>query len=191
VTAVDLDTRFVDELTEENLDVQRRDLLADGIPDGDYDLVHARMLLVHFPTREKFLEEMAAAVRPGGWVLVEELDVFPVDSLAEGLYAEVWRAIIGAFHAAGAATTFGRDLPDLFDRAGLVDVEPICTVPVYRGGTPWAGVTTVSIAQMMPLLLAAGATEAQLDEFARLLDDPTRWFHHFALYSVRGRVPER
>jgi SAM-dependent methyltransferase len=189
VGAVDLDTRFLDEIRSDNLDVYRQDVVADGLPGRGYDLIHARMLLIHLPTREKFLEELTAALRPGGWLLVEELDVFPIQTLAEGLYGEVWKAIISAFDAGNMATAWSRELPVLFDQVGLEDVEPICHVPVYRGGTPYAEVTTASIAQMRPLILAAGATEAQLDEFARLLEDRTQWFHHFAIYSVRGRAP--
>ena len=191
VTAVDLDTRFLDEIAEDNLDVDRRDLLADGIPGGGYDLIHARLLLMHLPTREKFLEEMAAALRPGGWMLVEEMDIFPITALAEGVYAETLSAFIDAFHVAGAATTFGRELPALFDRAGLEAVEPLCTIPVYRGGSPWGAVNVVSLNQIRPLVIAAGATEALLDQMADLMDDRTQWFHHFAIYSVRGRTPER
>lgn len=189
VAAVDLDTRFLEEIEHENLDVYRRDVVADGLPGTGYDLIHARLLLVHLPTREKLLEEMAAALRPGGWLLVEDLDIFPLGALAEGLYAEVWKAVCSAFETGNMATTWSRQLPDLFDRVGLGDVEPICHVPVYRGGTPYAEVSTASITQMRPLVLAAGATEAQLDDFARLLDDRTQWFHHFAIYSVRGRAP--
>ena len=189
VEAVDLDTRFLEEIQHGNLDVFRQDVVADGLPGDGYDLIHARMLLVHLPTREKFLGELVAALRPGGWLLVEELDVFPIAALAEGLYAEVWKAIITAFESGNMATSFSRELPALFDRVGLEEVEPICHMPVYRGGTPWAHVNTASIPQLRPLILAAGATEAQLDEFARLMEDRTQWFHHFAIYSVRGRTP--
>lgn len=189
VAAVDLDTRFLEEIQHENLDVYRQDIVADGLPGTGYDLIHARMLLIHLPTREKFLGELVAALRPGGWLLVEELDGFPVAALADGLYAEVWKAITTAFESGSMATTFSRELPDLFDRVGLEEVEPICQVPVYRGGTAWADVSTASLAQMRPLVLAAGATEAQLDEFAQLMQDRTQWFHHFAIYSVRGRTP--
>lgn len=110
-------------------------------------------------------------------------------ALTEGLYSEVWKAVITAFDTANMATTWSRELPTLFDRVALEEVEPICHVAVYRGGTAWADVTTASIAQLRPLILAAGATEAQLDEFTRLIDDRTQWFPHFAIYSVRGRAP--
>lgn len=189
VAAVDLDTRFLDEIRSENLDVHQRDVVADGLPGSGYDLIHARMLLIHLPTREKFLEELVAALRPGGWLLVEELDVFPIQALAEDLYGEVWEAVITAFDTGNMATVWSRELPVLFDQVGLEGVEPICQVPVYRGGSPYAEVTTASITQMRPLVLAAGATEAQLEEFARLLEDRSQWFHHFAIYSVRGQKP--
>jgi hypothetical protein len=50
-------------------------------------------------------------------------------------------------------------------------------------------VTTVSLTQIRPLLLAAGATEAQLDGIGPLLGDPTRWFPSWGMMCVRGRAP--
>ncbi|MGH9004672.1 MAG: class I SAM-dependent methyltransferase, partial [Acidimicrobiia bacterium] len=94
VTAVDLDTRFLDEIGQDNLDVQRRDVVAEGLPGTGYDLIHARWVLVHLPTREKLLEEMVAALRPAGWLLVEDLDAYPVTALGEGVYAEFFRAML-------------------------------------------------------------------------------------------------
>src|SRR5688572_25531187 len=74
VAAVDLDTRFLEEIQDQNLDVYRQDIVADGLPGDAYDLIHARLLLMHLPTREKVLEQMAATLRPGGWLLIEEMD---------------------------------------------------------------------------------------------------------------------
>jgi SAM-dependent methyltransferase len=189
VAAVDLDTRFVEELHESNLDVHRRDLVADGLPGGGYDLVHARALLMHLPNRDKFLGEMAAALRPGGWLLVEEWDVFPPLVLADGVFAEIWPASVRSLESVDAATTLGRTLPDLFDRAGLEAVEPICEVPVFRGGSPFAALLIASAAQLLPLLAAHGVTDDQLAQWSEEFADRTRWFHGFATYSVRGRAP--
>lgn len=41
---------------------------------GTFDLVHARLALVHVPGRARALATMAAALRPGGWLLVEDAD---------------------------------------------------------------------------------------------------------------------
>jgi len=189
VTAVDLDTRFLDELTEGNLDVQRRDVVADGLPGDGYDFVHARLLLMHLANREKFVDEMTAALRPGGWLLVEDMDVYPLQALAEGTFAEVWGAVVRAFEAAGACPMMGRQLPPLFDRAGLESVEPVCDVPVFRGDSPWAALITASVEQIRPVLLARGLEEEQLAALGGSFDDRMQWFAGFAMYSVRGRVP--
>ncbi len=189
VVAVDLDTRFLEEIARENLDVQCRDVVADGLPGTGFDLVHARYLLMHIPSREKLLGELAAAVRPGGWLLVEDGDLFPVTALAEGLYSEVWKPLIDAFHAYGASTTFARKLPTLFDQLGLEAVEPLCELPIFRGGSSYSELFRTSVDQMRPAVLAAGATEDQLEEVRRLITDPKQWFTIFATLSVRGRVP--
>jgi SAM-dependent methyltransferase len=68
-----------------------RDIVADGVPGGPYDLIHTRMLLMHLPARDKLLKELVSALRPGGWLLAEELDSFPVTQLADGLYGTTTR----------------------------------------------------------------------------------------------------
>src|SRR5690242_21172333 len=35
---------------------------------------HARLLLEHLPSRDDVLESLAGALRPGGWLLVEDFD---------------------------------------------------------------------------------------------------------------------
>jgi len=192
VVAVDLDTRFLDEAPEDNLDVERRDVLADGLPGHGYDLVHARLLLMHLATREKFVEEMVASLRPGGWLLVEDMDTFPFQTtLSEGVFLDVMRKVDAAFLAANAAPAFGRRLPALFDAAGLEDVEAACEVNTYRGGSAAARMYLASAEQLRPALLAVGATDDQLEDLVGVLSDPTKWFSGLAFYSVRGRVPAR
>jgi SAM-dependent methyltransferase len=189
VAAVDLDTRFVEELDEPNLDVHRANVLTDGLPGDAYDLVHARALLMHLPTREKFVGEMAAVLRPGGWLLVEDLDAYPLVTLGEGIYGEMMHKVVEAFEVANTAWAFGRQLPGLFDAAGLEAVAADCHVPTFRGGSRTAEMFLTTADQLRPVLLAVGATEDQLREFRDVLTDPANWFPAFAVYSVRGRRP--
>lgn len=56
-------------------EVRRHDVAANPPPEpGTFDLVHARLVLVHVPDRARALATMAAAPRPGGWLLVEDAD---------------------------------------------------------------------------------------------------------------------
>lgn len=188
VAAVDLDTRFLEEIGHENLDVYRQNVVTEGVPGDGYDLIHARLLVMHLPDREKFLDRLAGALRPGGWLLVEDPDIYPLAALAAGLYRRVWEAAFVAFELAGADAKLGRKLAPLFTAAGLVAVEPICETPMFLGGTPFAQMLLATLDQVRPLLLANGITDRDLEDLAELMDDRTQWFSGFAIYSVRGRA---
>jgi SAM-dependent methyltransferase len=188
ITALDIDTRFLEELDRENLEVECRDIVAKGLPGDGYDLIHARYLLMHLPTREEVIEQFVAALRPGGWLLVEDGDIFPVTGMGEGTYADTWRTMVPAFRAAGADPEIGRRIPGLFDRAGLQDVEVITELPMFRGGSTYAQVFTNSVPQIRPAILASGGTDAQIDEALRSIQDPMQWFTMFATFSVRGHT---
>jgi SAM-dependent methyltransferase len=56
------------------LRVLRHDLSTDELPGGDWDIIHARLVLAHLPNQYKVLSQLATAVRPGGFVLIEDWD---------------------------------------------------------------------------------------------------------------------
>ena len=72
VVATDMDMRFLSHLSVPNLEIRRHDIIKDDLETGHYDLVHCRDLLMHLPEPENGLKRMANAVRPGGWLLIEE-----------------------------------------------------------------------------------------------------------------------
>ena len=70
VTAIDLNTRFVDLLDYENLEVHELNVVTDDLLLEEYDLVHSRFMLAHLPERDSVLVKMIQALRPGRWMLV-------------------------------------------------------------------------------------------------------------------------
>src|SRR3546814_16046084 len=48
---------------------------ADPFDDNGYDLIHARLVLEHLPQREAVVAKLAAALRPGGWLVVQDYDI--------------------------------------------------------------------------------------------------------------------
>ena len=74
VVALDIDTRFLDPLASSHLHVIQSDMTQDALPTGDFDLVHARLLLEHLAQRDIILTALVRATRPGGWVLIEDFD---------------------------------------------------------------------------------------------------------------------
>ena len=73
VVATDLDIRFIQEHGLGNLEARRHDILTDPLEQGAFDLAHARAVIMHSPDHQGALERMVAAVRPGGWVVVERI----------------------------------------------------------------------------------------------------------------------
>jgi SAM-dependent methyltransferase len=73
VLATDIDISWR-RANADGVDVFAHDVTADDVPAGRFDLVHARLVLSHVPNRYEALRRMVSAVRPGGWLLVEDFD---------------------------------------------------------------------------------------------------------------------
>ena len=74
VVATDLETRFLEAIKAPNLEVRRHDIVADPLEHAAFDLIHCRALLEHLPQRDEVLSELLAALRPDGWLLLEDGD---------------------------------------------------------------------------------------------------------------------
>jgi SAM-dependent methyltransferase len=73
VVATDLDTSWMK--AGATFRAEQRDVATDPPPDGEFDLIHARLVLTHVPRRDEALWRMANALRPGGWLVIEDFDV--------------------------------------------------------------------------------------------------------------------
>jgi SAM-dependent methyltransferase len=116
---------------------ERRDVAADPPPDGLFDLVHARLVLTHVPRRDEALRRMAAALAPGGWLIVEDFDVSvqpracPDAATPEEDRANRLREGFIELLVQGAVDlTFGRTLRRRLRGLGLVDVGAEAYAPL-------------------------------------------------------------
>ena len=135
VIASDLDVRWLG--TDPAFSVLEHDVVTDAPPPGQFDLVHARLLLTHLPGRELALGNMVAALRPGGWLVVEDFDVdfqpcaTPDASTPQQYLANRIRAgFITLLAERGVDLELGRKLPRLFRQHGLVDVAADAYFPL-------------------------------------------------------------
>ncbi|MEU6148777.1 methyltransferase domain-containing protein [Actinosynnema sp. NPDC047251] len=72
VPATDLDPRHVP--AEPGLTVRRHDVVRELLPEGGFDLVHARFVPAHLPEREEVLCKPVLSLKPGGWSQIDEFD---------------------------------------------------------------------------------------------------------------------
>jgi SAM-dependent methyltransferase len=196
VVATDLNPRFLAGHGLANLEVRRHDILEDVLEVAHYDLVHCRFLLMHLPDPVRALWRLADAVRPGGWLLVEEADTGcfgpadPGHPRTAGFQrrTQALRTAVGA--TGGFVYTFGRRLPALVERFWLQDAGHDGVTLVARGGDP-----TARFLRMTARLLrgrggaAGGLTEADFDELERDYEDPSFWFVAGTDFGAWGRRP--
>jgi SAM-dependent methyltransferase len=187
VVAVDLDTRFLEELEAPNLTVSRCDVVHDRLPDGGFDLVHVRALLMHLHEREEVLDRLVEALRPGGWLVVEEPDVYPVEALDHGPFAALWSALAEAAAPHGFRVDVGRRLPGLLLARGLVEVRSEADGGFFPGGSPMAELLAVSIGQLLEQIRLPEPDERTAGQVLTDLADPARWFPAPAVVAALGR----
>jgi SAM-dependent methyltransferase len=187
--ATDIDPRFLD--AGAGYEIRHHDIVSDPPLPAEFDLVHARLVLQHVPDKDRAVANLAAALVPGGWLLVEELDFTTsgaVGPLGSRSFARVERAMHHVLAAGGFDPAFGRRLPGRFRAAGLVDVEGRGGLSVVRGGSPYAVWYRQSIAALRPRLAASGLMgEAEVDRACGLLDNPAFELMTPVLMSTRGR----
>jgi SAM-dependent methyltransferase len=183
VTATDLDTRFLDALDEPNLEALRHDITTDELPEQHFDLIHSRLVLEHLPERDAVLGRIVAALKPGGWVVIEDLDwhglladpprVFSYPPTGARQTARVWRAALGVLQEAGYDAEYGSRLPGELRALGLEDVGGDLRARILPGGSPGNAASRLSLEHLRGPLVASGAlTEREIDEEIARLDDP-------------------
>ena len=198
VLATDLDTRFLDGHGRANLDVLAHDVVTDELPVAAFDLVHARAVLEHIPARDRVLRRLVAALRPGGRLLLEDVDFggptasalarYPSPADAADAAERIYLAVAALFGAVGADAAYGRRLPAALAGAGLADVGAEVHTPVVAGGTErW---TRGTVEQLADRLTATGLTSrADIELFLAATARPSTYYLPPLMVSAWGRSP--
>jgi SAM-dependent methyltransferase len=198
VVATDLDTRFVDPSGRSNLEVQEHNILIDEVEEGSFDLVHARAVVEHLPERERVLAKLISALRPGGWLVLEDVHFGGPMAAAASRYfyprqqgdvvERMYRAIDLVFAAAGADASFGPALPGSMKDAGLLDVGGDVHAPIVQGGSErWV---TGTVEQLAERLVATGVVTAEeIDTFLAVAAAERSHYLPPPLVGAWGRRP--
>lgn len=194
VLASDIDTLLLADSAAPNLTVLRHDIRGDPLPAEAFDLVHVRALLCWLPAPRAVLARLAQALRPGGWLLVEEPDLVTLYHASQpaALRTVVTAALRAVELLSGADFAYGRQLFDDVRAQGLVATEAEGRMQMIRGDRPLSAATFVrlSIERVRGRLLATGAiTAEEVEETMRLLRDPAFATVFMMTISAWGQRP--
>jgi SAM-dependent methyltransferase len=174
VVATDLQTKFLEAIDAPNLEVRKHDITKEEFEPGVYDVVSARKVLEHLADPSAALRRMAAALRPGGWLLVEDSDLasfmrvsFPQRERFERAYSK----FVEALSTAGFQPRLGVRLGDELRAVGLqgVSLKGITGEWTAAGDHPVGKLYRMTIARMRERLVKAGLMTNE--EFEQLLAD--------------------
>jgi SAM-dependent methyltransferase len=197
VTAIDQDTGLLADLASRpNIKVVEADLTTMTFPESSYDLVHSRSVLMHLHDPDTVVARVAAALRPGGWVLFEEVDGAPAQRAAsEGGLPEPFLRVMVPL---ALSWTWARHLADRLTSLGLVDVDDDIRADLLVGGTPAAAFWRQTLEKIRSLVTDGAGMRAMgqealddgsYDAILDLLDDPGFEVPFAARHRVSARRP--
>ena len=196
VLATDIDVSWIEPAAGGVLEVRRHDVVRDPLPSERFDLVHARLVLVHLSDRVRALESMVDALRPGGWLVIEDADPGlqplacpdergPAEELANRMRARTRTLMVER----GAELTYGRTLPRLLRTAGLEDVGAEGYFPI---GSRWCSVLeAASVRHVRDELLSKGlATVEEIETHLTNLGRGDMELMFAPMITAWGRKPD-
>ena len=193
VLATDIKPRHI--RARPGLRVRHHDIVRDPLPEAAFDLIHARLVLIHLPERIAVLDRLVRALRPGGWLQLDEFDLsygpalLMPDAYAHELYETFLVAKVRLMESAGVDVAWGRHLAEAMRRAGLVDLDPVPHLQLWHAGAPGTRLLIHHTWHLRDRFVAAGLTDAQLAQIRTLLTDPGFRATSCPIYTVQGRRP--
>ncbi|MEU4244052.1 methyltransferase domain-containing protein [Actinoplanes sp. NPDC026619] len=174
--------------------VIQHNIVTDPLPAGQFDGIHARAVLQHLPERHEVLARLAGALKPGGVVVIEEMEAgwsrsvlsTPDERLHE-ITAHYEAALQQVLRTAGNDPTWCRSVFTAMEKLGLDEVDTQSWQGAWRGGTGAALLASAGSTEQRERLIAAGMTAEELDLLAALGMDPRVVLRGILVLSTVGR----
>jgi len=195
VIATDLETKFLAAIEAPNLEVRRHDIRQDPVEEARYDLVHARKVLEHLSEPHAALERMSAAVKPGGWLLVEDVDFatfLKVETRDPEFFTRAFGQIVQTMQQAGFQPYLGRELGPWLRGLGYeqVRVEGRTNEWTAHGADPLAVLYRLTFTKLRERVVEQGRlSAADVEQFMTDVQSPD--FHALSAigFAAWGRKP--
>jgi SAM-dependent methyltransferase len=197
VITTDFDLRFLRDLVLPNVEVRRVDIVNDELEIAAFDLIHCRFVLCHLGDPEAVLRRMMSALRPGGWVLLEELDATVVEGI-DGTHP-----LTAAFNSSFPKRaqflrdtgimdlSFGKSLPSLMGRVGLVEVGNEGRSNIAQGARPDSHPWLTMSERLDDYLMTEGVlSPSEVNATRDALRDESFWLRNGMTVSAWGQRPK-
>ncbi|MET7397368.1 methyltransferase domain-containing protein [Dactylosporangium sp. NPDC005572] len=193
VVTVDLDPRHV--RPAPGVEIVTGDIRTVELEPGSFDLIHARLVLMHLPDREELLARLVGLLKPGGVIVVSDWDCTWRDMLIDAppavreAFTRFQTVLTDIAEEHGVDPSWAREAPAAMQRAGLVDVAATAYTPLCRGGEPGLLLHASNSRQREAALLAGGMTAQALETLRVGMTDPAALGFAYLMFTSVGRRP--
>lgn len=186
VTAIDVNPVLLELIPAQNFTVRKADIRTTEIEPNSYDLVFCRALLHQISHHASdVLEKMAAAVKPGGWLLIQEPDFHLAPTTDPREWADTWKGLLAWGQDNGVDWLIGRRAPAMVSKLGLGRPQAKTDVQNIRGTDRGALYFKLFFAEVRDRVVASGAVDAAtFDAASALLDDAAYWTQCWMMTAV-------
>ncbi|MBB5936976.1 class I SAM-dependent methyltransferase [Streptomyces zagrosensis] len=192
VLAADLEIGRLEALRAPHVEVAKIDIRTEELPAASFDVVHSRMVVQHLQDRPAAVASMVRALKPGGWLFLEDTDSMTLfrSATSEDFLQDVRAAGYELMRRSGHEPRGGHfDLQAALS-TGLEEVSAEGRAVVVQGGTFQARHYQLWLEFMKPRLVAEGMVSAsRVDEALAQMGDPAHHWLTQVLISTYGRKP--
>jgi SAM-dependent methyltransferase len=192
VLATDID---VSHLVMPGITVLQHDLRSQELPDGAFDLVHLRHVLIHLPEHMLVLDRIRRSMRRGAHLLLEESDLRSWGALGDPFeerhtkFNQGVRAVLQVYAARGMNVSLGDSLAAKLEELAFDVVAERRTNRSVTGAGAEANYQRLSV---LHLARGMGETDPEgaktLEAFACCFDEPALCYRSRTTVSVMARA---
>lgn len=170
VLALDRDGQFLPKQTsaDKNLTILKSDICTTPLL-GEFDLIHARLVLMHLRDRSEVLEKLVSWLKPGGWIILSELiDTHTTDPLPSA-YSKTMKTMWEVLHKTiGTDCHWGNRLSDDLKTLNLKELGSSLHYPTLSNGSPMPAFWRLTWMEMKHHLLTTGGLN--IDTYTQAMD---------------------
>ncbi len=166
-----------------------------ALPETAFDLVFCRLVLCHLKEPEKAVAQMAKLLRPGGRLVLVDLDLRDIFTMppCEFYPAFVAEAVIPLQAAIGVDYSVGLRLHGLMSEAGLATQSILADQPIIREGPEkhlWEKTWTVALQRAVPTgVMTLERGQELIAGMERHTANPDVWVAMAKIFAAVGRKP--
>ena len=195
VDALDMETRFLDEINKPNVNVLKQNLVTDPLPQGKYDFIFTRYVLMHIPEREDIIKSFMEALKPGGILMVEDFVLLsPKETYRHSIdddfmNVNMQKVFASLSQAKSMSLETGYENIFYFEKTGFTDLDAHIYAPVARGLSPEAKTVALTLGQWTPVLVDNGHDKSTIQAIRDQFHKPGTIFWGLPRTFTTGRKP--